>query len=169
MRDFMEYQLWLAPWHSFNFGIGLGASSINQSINQSIFIYMLYQYKLKNRLVHITVFFRGGHVICCALRRWCPRQSCLGSNWPLCHNWIILHGNQLMSYKNYTIASLSVLLYITICLKGFRIRRGGLPHSDQKCWSWLCFSLGQDWRDHRSLYWYSFSYLVYVLLYFIKM
>merc|ERR1712012_575609 len=69
----------------------------------------------------------GGHVICCALRRWCPRQSCLGSNWPLCHNWIFLHG--------------------------FRIRRGGLPHSDQKCWSWLCFSLGQDWRDHRSLYW----------------
>ena len=89
----MEYQLWLAPWHSFNFGTGLGASSINQWI----FIYILYQYKLKNRLVHITVFFRGGHVICCALRRWCPRQSCLGSNWPLCHNWIFLHGNNLMS------------------------------------------------------------------------
>ena len=53
--------------------------------------------KLKNRLVHITVFFRGCHVICCALRRWCSGQSCLGSNWPLCHNWIILHGNQLMS------------------------------------------------------------------------
>ena len=125
--------------------------------------------QLKNCSVHKNVFFRGCHVICCALRWWCSGQSCLGSNWPLCHNWIILHGNQLMSYKNYTIASLSVLLYITICLKGFRIRRGGLPHSDQKCWSWLRFSLGQDWRDHRSLYWYSFSYLVYVLLYFIKM
>ena len=58
------------------------------------------------KFTRIIIFFRGCHVICCALRWWCSGQSCLGSNWPLCHNWIILNGNNLMSnYERFPIGA----------------------------------------------------------------